>query len=480
MPKIPSYERQVSFSGNQQPAMSRGMSQVPEQIAGQAGDALLKLSQKIEQIDKYRQETEAVTRLQSNLNELKVRYNEEPDLEKKKEYWGKIDEVVNGSIEGISDYETRLKFERQAKLIGDSSLFTMKNEYRNQVVRQASDNLELARVQAEEYAKTDDAVGIRVGLVAYDNAINKAKELGIIGEEEASYRMQSANKVVKLNQLYYTADENPEAVISMVEDDDSISLDEKNSVKKYAKSKITERVQIQELERLDAIIKESVVLPKDLNLKTVEAFEANGIWPKDVADKIRTRIMNGIAQEPAESNYISEDKLLAKRAELFDLSKTGKVEQAKGGFWTLGQTFVNHKKACEEYLMDALREYGDGNLTRGKYEQLTRDVMNLANNKGAVEVQSSITAYKTLQSLAAMDNPLTMRRVVTDLYSKLDKDVQGVNPVDASRLAREMFNSYKGLPADTDMQETKETQGTGELRIGANFNGGKIKAVRPK
>jgi hypothetical protein len=66
------------------------------------------------------------------------------------------------------------------------------------------------------------------------------------------------------------------------------------------------------------------------------------------------------------------------------------------------------------------------------------------------------------------------------LYSKLDKDVQGVNPVDASRLAREMFNSYKGLPADTDMQETKETQGTGELRIGANFNGGKIKAVRPK
>lgn len=479
MAKIPKYDKQVSFSGELSPALSRGMNETPIRVMQEIGDIALRFGKKMEEVDKFRQETGAAVIMQSGLNELKALHNEEPDLEKKKEYWGKVQDVVNKAMGTIRSPEVMARFERTALIAGDAARFSMQREHREQTLRSAQDNLQLAELQAAELAKTPDEMGIRTGAMLYDKAVGAAEQLGLISAEEGAFRRQSINTVMRTNQLYSIAENNPEQALSLVEEN-VYGLEPKANaaIKAYANSIVEQRAQKQELAFINHKIETMAMLPKEVDFKMVAQLEATETLTHEQANKLRTRIMDGIMKEPVESNKAVYEQLLDRKLDLYNFDDKNKVE---GTRW-----WKNYAKTSENYSAELFDAYANGQLTRKDYETLGDDIVKLSRDKYDGTVVSTIMAHKKLAQMAVNDNPLTAREVSLNLYREIESKVRTLGPMEAEQVAIETYNMYKGSAvgvvsdgkaAGSVVKDEKSSQG---FKVGASFEGGTIRAVRPK
>lgn len=213
MPKVPEYNRQVGT------VKSANLAKIQADTTGaklieQAGNQLLRIEEKLDNVNQYRIKTEAELGLQSELNALKVKSFEEPDINKKKEYMSQVDSIVskwNDKVMSMGNTETKAEFERIAKFSGQSVSSSIYTDYQRNIVQAGKDSLQLTLMNAIEKAKTSDPSSIGLANTIAGEAIDDAVRKGIITFPAGQLMRKETAEAVSLQHLYSLAEDDPQA-----------------------------------------------------------------------------------------------------------------------------------------------------------------------------------------------------------------------------------------------------------------------------
>lgn len=475
MPTIPSYERSQRAT-NSANFSKMSTDSTAQKLIAQTGEQIQKFTEKIDKINQFRIITESSLGLQRELNELKVAASEETDLVKKQQYINKVDDIVNKWNNSVSEYgntETRSEFSRSSQFSGETSKLSIQNDYRKSVIQAAKDDLNLSVLNAIEKAKSLDSSSIIDANKLVDDSIKRAISVGSITSAQGEQIRSKAKKDVTMSYLYTVADDDPELAKSEIDSGEySLDYEDKHNLNSFIKSKETELADRDELERLNNKIQTLTNIPADVSLRDVYRMETVGIIDSKTANNYKTRLIEGISVEPTESNSFVYDQLMNYKVELFDVNKSGKVSGAKGILF-----FKDYKRKSAEFVEKCLNAKLTSALTEDDFVRITKDVLALSSDKYDSSAQANIVAYKVVQKVLVMDNPLTALNKIPVIFNEIQDKVSDMSPIEAKKYAEEKAFEFIGRPKEQPGSSSSSAVGREDIKVGATFEGKTIKKV---